>query len=200
MSRRDVQLQSASAGDVLTSWRCGRVALNSCDSDCSPPGRRSSSWYGEYDWVDDDGYNSVGAWWEETVNEAEAKLKHLELIQGVINRMASNSFFLKGWCVTLVSAVLALSAKDADRRFALLAYYPVLMFWILDGYFLRQERLFRKLYDKVRVTVETAIDFSMDTSSFVDAVQSWPRVTVSVTLAVFYLTMVGAILLVSILR
>lgn len=29
------------------------------------------------------------------------KLKHLELIQGVINRMASNSFKLKGWAVTL---------------------------------------------------------------------------------------------------
>ena len=134
------------------------------------------------------------------MNQGEAKLKHLELIQGVINRMASNSFFLKGWCVTLVSAVLALSAKDADRRFALLAYYPVLMFWILDGYFLRQERLFRKLYDKVRVTVETAIDFSMDTSPFVTVVQSWARVTVSVTLLVFYLTMVGAILLVSVLK
>src|SRR5438034_7662532 len=94
----------------------------------------------------------------------EAKLKHLDMVQGVINRMAVNSFLLKGWCVTLVSALLALSASDSDKRFALLAYYPSLMFWILDGYHLRQERLFRKLYDNVRLKTDSSIDFSMDTS------------------------------------
>jgi len=35
----------------------------------------------------------------------ENKIKHLEMIQGVINRMASNSFALKGWAVTLVSGI-----------------------------------------------------------------------------------------------
>ncbi len=40
----------------------------------------------------------------------EAKLKHLEMIQGVVNRMASNSFQLKGWSVVLVSALFALAA------------------------------------------------------------------------------------------
>lgn len=33
--------------------------------------------------------------------------KHLALVQGVINRLAGNSFSLKGWSVTLVSALLA---------------------------------------------------------------------------------------------
>ncbi len=47
----------------------------------------------------------------------EAKLKHLELSQGVINRMAGNSFLLKGWSVTLVSALFALSAKDSNQMF-----------------------------------------------------------------------------------
>ena len=96
----------------------------------------------------------------------DAKLKHLEMLQGVINRMAGNSFLLKGWCVTLVSALLALAASGSDKRFTLLPYYPVLMFWILDGYFLRQERLFRKLYERVRLTDESLIDFSMDTDQF----------------------------------
>jgi hypothetical protein len=44
----------------------------------------------------------------------ESKLKHLELVQGVINRMAGNSFILKGWSVTLTSALFALAAKDAN--------------------------------------------------------------------------------------
>ena len=35
----------------------------------------------------------------------ESKLKHLELIQGVINRLGSDSFRMKGWTVVLVAAV-----------------------------------------------------------------------------------------------
>ena len=42
----------------------------------------------------------------------DKKIKHLEMIQGVINRMASNSFLLKGWTVVLVSALFALAAND----------------------------------------------------------------------------------------
>ena len=45
----------------------------------------------------------------------ENKLKHLEMIQGIINRMASNSFALKGWSVTLVAGIFALSSKDANE-------------------------------------------------------------------------------------
>ncbi|MFY9261342.1 MAG: hypothetical protein WAO71_12645 [Gallionella sp.] len=41
----------------------------------------------------------------------EQKLKHLDLIQDVIKRMASNSFQLKTWTITIVSAILAMSEK-----------------------------------------------------------------------------------------
>ena len=125
----------------------------------------------------------------------EKKIKHLEMIQGVINRLAGNSFLLKGWCVTLVSALLALAGKDSNTKFILVAYYPVLMFWTLDAYFLWQERLFRKLYDKIRLTDEDSIDFSMNYLQFAKEVPSWARVAFSKTLLLFYGTMVGAILL-----
>ena len=71
----------------------------------------------------------------------ESKLKHLDLIQGVINRMANNSFLLKGWSVTLISALFALAAKDSNSLFIYLAYFPCVAFWSLDGYFLWQERM-----------------------------------------------------------
>ena len=80
----------------------------------------------------------------------EAKLKHLELIQGVINRLATNSFRIKGWAVVLVSAVLVLLARKESIGFVYVGFVPVLVFWGLDGYFLWQERLFRDLYDHVR--------------------------------------------------
>lgn len=75
--------------------------------------------------------------------------KHLDLLQGVINRMAGNSFLLKGWSVTLVAALLALAAGGAKPALVAVALLPATMFWGLDGYFLAQERLFRKIYEGV---------------------------------------------------
>ena len=89
------------------------------------------------------------------------KIKHLEMIQAVINRMASNSFMLKGWAVTLVAGIMALSAKDTDKMYFLVAYIPIIIFWLLDSYYLLQGRLYRKLYEKVCSTAEKDIDFSL---------------------------------------
>lgn len=91
----------------------------------------------------------------------DKKFKHLELIQGVISRMASNSFMLKGWAVTVVSGIFVLASKDTDKLYFLVAYIPVIVFWGLDSYYLLQERLYRALYEKVRQTDEYNIDFSL---------------------------------------
>lgn len=115
------------------------------------------------------------------------KHKHLDFLQAAINRMASNLFLLKGWTVTLIAALFALAAKDANRAYVLVAYFPLLVFWILDGFFLSQERRFRSLYDHVRRLDEGQIDFSMDTSPFQDEPKnSWPAAMVSRTLVVYY--------------
>jgi len=54
----------------------------------------------------------------------ENKPKHLEFIQGVINRLSTNSFLLKGWSVVLVSALFALSAPDSRAAFVYRTPYP----------------------------------------------------------------------------
>jgi len=94
----------------------------------------------------------------------EKQVKHLEMIQAVIERMGNYSFLIKGWSVTLVAAIFALTSRDIPKMFVLLAFFPALVFWILDGFYLWQERLFRSLYDHVRRLNENQIDFSMDTS------------------------------------
>ena len=128
----------------------------------------------------------------------ENKQKHLEFIQGAINRMASNLFFLRGWAITLITAIFALSLKDTNRSLIFVAYLPVAVFWILDGYFLSQERLFRLLYDYVRKLNENKIDFSMDTSKFTkDKGNSWISAMFSSTLLFFYLPLIGVILLIT---
>lgn len=96
---------------------------------------------------------------------SENKIRHLEMIQGVINRMASNSFALKGWAVTLVAGIFALSSKDADKLYFLVAYIPIVIFWGLDSYYLLQERLYRALYKKISLTDNEKIDFSLAAST-----------------------------------
>ena len=122
--------------------------------------------------------------------------KHLELIQGVINRMAGNSFHLKGWSVVLVSALFALAASDANDNFVLLAFVPAIAFWVLDGYFLHQERMYRKLYDDVRQKSDKESDFTMDASKYKSEVESWPATCFSITLRIFHGMIVIAILIV----
>ena len=94
----------------------------------------------------------------------DRKLKHLDFIQGSINRLSTNSFLLKGWSVILVSALFVLSGEESDDSFAYLSLVPAVIIWGLDGYFLWQERLYRKLYDCVRVKEPDQIDFSMSTA------------------------------------
>jgi len=92
------------------------------------------------------------------------QLKHLDYIQSAINRMAENSFKIKGWMVTLISALMALFVNSEKSWFLLVAFIPIFVFWFLDAYYLQQERKFRGLYDDVvknRVRL-----FSMDAHSY----------------------------------
>lgn len=126
----------------------------------------------------------------------ENKRAHLEMIQAIINRMSVNSFLLKGWSVVLVSALFALAAGDSQALFVYLAYFPAVAFWILDGYFLWQERLFRRLYDRVRAMAESDVDFSMDTSGVRGDDGGWFAVVFSKTLVIFHGTVFGSIVIV----
>ncbi len=75
------------------------------------------------------------------------ELKHLEFIQNVITRMNTNSFQIKGWAITIISATLALYASIQDKNFILIGFLPAVIFWFLDAYYLNQERKFRGLYN-----------------------------------------------------
>lgn len=115
------------------------------------------------------------------------KHKHLEFIQASINRMSGNLFLLKGWSITLIAALFALAAKDTNKAYILIAYFPLFIFWTLDGYFLSQERRFRALYEHVRKLKEEEIDFSMDAGSFrTDPRTTWMSAMGSRTLVIYY--------------
>jgi len=123
--------------------------------------------------------------------------KHLELIQQVVDRMGRNSFQLKGWAITLVAALFVLATSAAGTPWsAAVAFLPALVFWGLDAYYLRQERLFRALYDEVRSHPENVEPFSMDTRPFCRQVANWFGVAFSRTIWPLYGAVVVATALV----
>jgi len=125
---------------------------------------------------------------------AEDKRLHLKFIQNVITRMSGNLFFLRGWTITLIAALLALFSKDSKFNYAIgFLCVLTLVFWILDGYFLSQERLYRDLYDYVRKLKDEKIDYSMSTTEFKKLKKNTVIFAMfSGTLMVFYIPLIIA--------
>lgn len=122
------------------------------------------------------------------------KIAHLGFIQSIIMRMGTNSFMIKGWGVTLVAAIFALSSKDSNKSLVLLAYFPVFMFWFLDAFILHQEKLFRKLYEEVAAGNITSNDFTLRTDGVKYSAPRIYEVFFSRTLILFYGLMMGVII------
>lgn len=126
----------------------------------------------------------------------ENKYKHMDYIQSTITRMASNSFYIKGWNIAVIAAIVALSLKESDWRIYACALFLTIMFWLLDSYYLKQEKLFRELYKKVsQVSEDNEIDFSMDTSPYKDNVPKIPCIMLfNISVTPFYLSILIALM------
>ena len=72
---------------------------------------------------------------------------YLEILQGVINRMALNSSGCKTWCIALVSAIVVIIADKGKPQFVWISIFPVLLFLFLDTYYLSLEIRFRDRYN-----------------------------------------------------
>lgn len=80
-----------------------------------------------------------------------ARIEHLKMIQGVINRLAGNSFSIKQWAITLTAAATAtLIRLNNETALACIALIALVPFWCLDAYYLWRERLFQNCYNAVR--------------------------------------------------
>jgi hypothetical protein len=79
--------------------------------------------------------------------DAPAVQSHLAMLQGIIARMAANSASCKAWCVGLVSAILVVAADKGRPTLLVTCMVPVLLFLVLDAYYLALERRFRTSYE-----------------------------------------------------
>ena len=121
------------------------------------------------------------------MDDDDKVVKHLELIQNVVSRLANNSSFIKNLSMSLLIAALIFTVRNDQIPIYVVLLYalPVLGFWGLDGYFLWKERAFRGLYDDVRE--KTSTDFEMDIKAQRGKTGvSWLSATFSGTLIPFY--------------
>jgi len=116
--------------------------------------------------------------------------KEIDLIQSCITRMANNSFLLKGWSITIIAVVLALADKAGNPALlSAILLIPLLSFWYLDAFFLRTEKMYRKMYEWIIVNRPKKINtylYDLNPHRFSNDVDSKWKVMWSVTLRYFY--------------
>lgn len=92
----------------------------------------------------------------------ETKSKHIDIIQSTISRMAQNSFMIKGWTITILVGLFVFLQNNKFKNDIFIYLIPIIFFWLLDSYYLWQERLFRKLYNDIIDNLTEESDLSMN--------------------------------------
>jgi hypothetical protein len=87
--------------------------------------------------------------------ENAATLAHINLLQGIITRLAGNSAACKTWCLTLVTAILSLAGTMKNPALVEVALVPVIVFGFIDTMYLAQERAYRDLYSRIVEKINT---------------------------------------------
>lgn len=75
--------------------------------------------------------------------------KHLDMVQAVVSRMASSSSTAKGWLLPVVTATYGFALVQHVPSVASLGLAAIVVFGVLDGHYLRQERAFRVLFRQI---------------------------------------------------
>lgn len=79
--------------------------------------------------------------------------KHLEFLQNNIARMNQCSFQMKGWAITIASALIAVFVSTisdehpGNKIYLMAAIAATVLFWCLDSLYLSKERRFIGMYN-----------------------------------------------------
>ena len=125
---------------------------------------------------------------------------YLQFIQNNISRMNTNSSQVKGWCIAIVAALLAIYADKNNPLFIWFCFFPIIMFCFLDAFYLQQEHKFRRIYDdyvegkenKPQVYKMPVKLYEKGLSGFLRALKSW-------SIWPFYLFMIFSLLMIQII-
>lgn len=123
----------------------------------------------------------------------EMRMKHLELTQNAITRMGTNGASLKGYCMTLVAAIIGLAAAVSKEQILIYTIPIIIGFALLDAAYLSLERGFRNHYDSIRVTqIDVQPDFHILSSG-----SSYWKCFLSWSVGGFYLAIIAVMISIS---
>jgi hypothetical protein len=129
---------------------------------------------------------------------ADLRVKHLEMVQAVISRIAGQSATLKNYCLTLTSALCGFAITLQRPLVTLLALLPITIFALLDAQYLRLERRFRGLFDKVRTEDWGSIPNFEISSASAPKTSYWAAL-LSWSIATFYVPLAVAVMIVALI-
>ncbi|MEI5682340.1 MULTISPECIES: hypothetical protein [unclassified Mesorhizobium] len=126
----------------------------------------------------------------------EEKIAHLQMIQGVVGRMASDIQTLKNLAITITAAIIALAQPTGSIKLvtALAGMVLLAIFWYLSAHYLHIEKAYRYIYDEVRKGKEEIEPFTMAWRNFAQKVDSPWKLSLSITLLLPYLGIIIVLL------
>lgn len=115
------------------------------------------------------------------------KYKHLELIQGVISRMARNSAHVKTWTVSIVTAIYVFSGLSDTPHWLVVVggCIPIFVFWYTDAKYLQLERCYVKLHGAV-VNGKQVLTGDLNYRPYIQQVDTVFEVAMSWSVSMFY--------------
>jgi hypothetical protein len=119
--------------------------------------------------------------------------EYLQIIQGVIQRMSTMSFMIKGWVIAVFFATMV----NQGGQLPFIA--AAACFWGLDAYYLAQERRFRHLYNVASKEDSTVPLFLLDMNELAKHGVEPPRARwfntfASPTISLLHLPLIGVAL------
>lgn len=122
----------------------------------------------------------------------EDKRTYLSFIQAIVSRLSDHCKAIKMGTVTFLAGAVAYLAAHLDNvqlSWKVITCYAVIIvvLWILDAYYLRQERLFRKLYNEAsEINNPSQFTYKMDVEPLKSKVSGLHRIMFSITIWPIY--------------
>lgn len=139
------------------------------------------------------------------MDKNESIISSLGYIQDIIKRMASNSFFIKGWALSISAVIIALIPKlDEIELYSpksipiviTLSIIIIFMFSLLDTYYLQQERIFRNEYNRKVESIDNKdIKNSLTIISLKKVNTSYLSVYFTISIVPYYFIMISSLII-----
>ncbi len=120
------------------------------------------------------------------------KIKYLEMIEGIISRLASHSFSIKNWFVISLGGLLLFCLNHSGNKSLGVAFVVTIAFYLIDAYYLFLERCFRKKYNQA-LSGECDL-FDLDIRAIKNEISMW-SVMKSLSLLLYFVTFILLFLL-----